>query len=202
MGTLLSRKKSNNAPETVSNGAAAPAEAEAKEEAPAETPKEEEAKPAEEAAKTEEQPAKTEEAPPAAEESQETPAADSQLTEDEAAVKIQAIVRGKKAREEVKAMKEGETPAETPAETSAETPAETTETPAEAEAEKPAEGVEESNPEEEEAAAIKIQASFRGMKARKEVEALKDSKTEGSEDTPAEPEAASGGETTTDTAEN
>jgi len=48
------------------------------------------------------------------------------------------------------------------------------------------EGEEESDPKEQEAAAVKIQASFRGMKARKEVEAMKDTKQESEENTAVE----------------
>lgn len=202
--------------ETVGNGDAGPPEV--KDEAPAAevAAKEEEVKPADDAPKVEET-AKTEESPTAVEETktEEPPKAESpeqqepapKLSEEEAATKIQAIVRGKKARDDVKAMKEGgeSQPTETSAPaTEDSTPAAEDSTPAAedstpaaedpapvAEAEKTEEAAsqEEASPEEQEKAALKIQASFRGMQARKEVEAMKENKQESPKDTPAEAEA-------------
>jgi hypothetical protein len=217
MGTLLSKKKSKA--ETVGNGDTGPPEV--KDEAPAAevAAKEEEVKPAEdtpkveETAKTEEtekteETAKAEETPTSGEESktEEPPKADSpeqqevapKLSEEEAATKIQAIVRGKKARDDVKAMKEGgeSEPAETYAAAEDATPAPEGEKTDEA---APQED-DEASPEEQEKAAVKIQASFRGIQARKKVDAMKENKDESTKDTPAEAEAEapSGGDAPTE----
>ena len=97
---------------------------------------------------------------------EETPSA---YDENEAATKIQAIVRGKKARDEVnalKAEKKGETATKKENENTSEPEKETCET-------------DDNNPDEDDteelaAAAVKIQASFRGMKARKQLESSKE----------------------------
>lgn len=190
MGTLISKKKPANQ-DGVNNGSAAPAsvpevkdEAPASNEAPVSTEEKKEEVKAEETTVVSSDPTDNdshhvpdEAVQPEKSESVEQPP-ETKLSEEEAATKIQAIVRGKQARDEVKSMKDDATEAETPAES--------TETPAEAESDKPTE--EEASPEEQEKAAIKIQSSFRGMQARKEVEAMKDSKEEGEKDTPAETE--------------
>lgn len=89
--------------------------------------------------------------------------------EEDAAVKIQAIHKGNKARKEVAALNadKGEPAAEEPAQPVA------TEEPALTEEEK------KKQEDEEAAAALKIQANHRGKQARREVEKLKES-TEGS----------------------
>ena len=169
----------------MSNGGAVATETtETKDEAPAEVASDE-AKPAtDEAAKVEEkvEEAKSEEEGTKVEVTTDEPptpeATEATLSEEEAATKIQAVIRGKKARIEVKALKESG---------DADKPVESEE-PAVAESTEPAAPVveEEFDEKEQEAAAVKIQASFRGMKARKEVEAMKDTKQEGEEDTAVE----------------
>jgi len=178
--------------EAVSNGAPAVATetTETKEEAPAEVASDE-AKPAEnEEAKTEE--VKTEEDKETKVETSSEPApvpppADGDeptLSEEEAATKIQAIIRGKKARNEVKALKDSDDGKPVESKEAAVVTVESTEQPTEQPT--ATEGEEESDPKEQEAAAVKIQASFRGMKARKEVEAMKDTKQESEENTAVE----------------
>ena len=97
-----------------------------------------------------------------------SPPKDDVSGENEAATKIQAVVRGKKARDEVKALK---------AEKQETEKEESNDLKEEVEQDPGCDIVTNLNQEETEelaAAAVKIQASFRGMKARKQVESKKE----------------------------
>ena len=90
----------------------------------------------------------------------------SELTEDEAAAKIQALARGKKARDDVQAIRDSKTDVAEPtgeAEVPAEAPADATKEPTE---------------EEKENAAIMIQSAARMKLAKDEVDKIKAEKTE------------------------
>lgn len=90
----------------------------------------------------------------------------SELTEDEAAAKIQALARGKKARDDVQAIRDSKTDVAEPAGE--------TEVPAEA----PADATKEPTEEEKENAAIMIQSAARMKLAKDEVGKIKAEKTE------------------------